>query len=902
MSDRIIPLLVLTFPNVTFYYSTMDINVKNFKLNPYRDSLDDDHKYIAFKPYLLNNPTVTLEFDVFNPRFSYSTINIDIDNRDNLHDYSIMFPLESCDVIYAEYDYIKEEERFRLIGKLSDIEFNRNKVSFTIKDIGESIFIDQPALVLAEDTFQTIHTFGPFDTNPLGIFGLLVDIYNPNTNGDIATPTGTTWPVVPVGDDMVRSLVIFIEHESLFRNVKGLSDEENDLFWVGSLVSVIEDSLSTNSSVERASGPFSPPPPAQPYLDWPSETLLPIGSPLKSNFCLGASAYVLRAGGGNKNARWTVGDKRGRIWFDVNGPGIGLRADWELSSAARRIDTNPAGTIIRRLWENRTVGAKLMGNLAQRHIIRIWRRGLPENIDSVGQAFPIVYGNVKKLKAIHAIGGKAIGDAGGAGNDYYIFCCHPMAFRVVINRLKTGAINDTYLEDTIQFAEVKLWHDLDQFVENSVKAGLPYIRNSNEFGAQSNNPFPRRSDNYYSWNVGGTGPGIVDSGQLEPCVMWFNAGESNGARYQNWTAGQNRQIELFDNKHNNNYSGIRLRGDEYWADVSITNLNPAALPDDTSIENEAHPQYWIRNGLGSSNLYVDLNGNPDYDDGFITGIPASSVIVSSQDRSKRLKNPAGMLSNPADIIAHYLLNYTKLNGDKTKINWPSFRRARGMLFNWQFAVVFDDATSGEDNIGRLLSQCRCVLYKRNDQFYLQYIDLSAGGQFSYLFNDSSSNQRERFVLKRHGVGNLYNKFTIKFANYRPFNTWGGTITYSNENHQACSSAEQIFGATESFEFECKDVNKWNVAKSIADYLVELYTKPRLLCTIATSVIQDNYNLWPGKKVVLQSIDLPNRYRFLNPNIKNITPAKISFIITKRIKDGNMLQFDLLQIFRQGEFL
>ena len=543
MTDRIVPLVAMLFPNVVLYYSTIDINVKNFMLNPFGDLPNDEHKYQAFKPYILNDPTVTLEFDIFNPRFSYSTINIELSNRDNLHDYSIMFPLETCNIIYAEYDYINEVERFRLIGKISDIEFNRGKINFTVKDIGESIFIDQPINVLAEDTFQTVHTFGPFDTKPLSIFGLIVDIYNPSVGGSVATVQSNTWPVAPAGNDLVRTLVAFIEHESLYY-------DKDDLFWVGALASVIEDPLPTNEFKVRSSGVGNP------YTGWPSGD-----QGAKSDFCLGASAYILRAGdligATDKNAKFDSGSKRGRIWFDVAGPELG--ANWLLANATRRIDTSGVLNNPRQYWDQRTVGAIAMGNLAQRHIIRIWRRCLPENVDSVGQAFPVVYGNAKKVKAIHAIGGKAVGDGAGAGNDYYIFCCHPMAFRIVINKNSVGTLNDSWLNDTIQFAEAKLWHGLDQFVEESLKANLPYIRNANEYGSQSNNPFPRFISNYFSWNAG-AGPGMIASSQLEPSVMWFNADEKQGTRYQDWTVGKNRQIELIDNKALGKYSGVGVIG------------------------------------------------------------------------------------------------------------------------------------------------------------------------------------------------------------------------------------------------------------------------------------------------------------------------------------------------------
>jgi hypothetical protein len=939
---RVISLVILTYPERIFYYAMIDINIKGIMYGPLVNSQEDDYIGTNFKPYLAEDPSPANTFDVFNPRFAPISVKIKLLNYDGLHHYAHKYGMGSASVLYIQQDIANNQEVFRMSGKMSEISFDRWTFEFTLKDESSSLFIDQPYNVLKEDTFQTIKTIGPFDENPLRTFGLLV-AFTPGPNGVVDTVAGAwphvpaDWPRFPVGDDVLDQLIAWIEHPDLYN--------EDDEYWVGSMISVVQDPLDLNvnpppcrsgwnpiGGVGILNSKYStaiPPVLPTPATSWPYGNTTEIWNlenisrkdGLWKTFSLGATAYVLKSGrkftgalpGTNtySNARWDDTNKRGRIWLDTYGPNVDNyagRSDADADALMcadpmRRIpDGSLPGEPTSQMWANRTGGAKAMGAISNRHIIRIYRRPIPENADSVGKPIPIAYGMVRKGEAIHAIGSKAIGDEGVGCSDHYIICGHPMGVRVCSDN--TDVLQNN-IERIIQFREIKIWHSLDQTISASAKLENPAANNENEFGVRSQNPFPRTAANVYIWSDPGvSGPAYLASDELEPYVMWFNAGEDKDYRYRcydtNQTPVYSRQIKLVDNEGNDTYSGIRLRGEDYWANVSYISLDTDALPDPEMAQNNKSPQYPIRNGLGNSKLYFDFNGEPDFDDGCITGIGPHGVLLGI-GQIENIKNPGGLVQNPADIIAHFLLKYTKINGDRSKIDWPSFRKARGMLNGWRFASFLNEVKKGEDIIGQWQSQCRSILYYKNNRFFMRYIDLNSNRQVKYLFNDGNID-RGSLSVDFNGVGEIYNKFTIQYLFDRPHGTWERSIEFDSTNNTACKIAEQLYGATEHFQFDCPDVNDSRVAVMLANYFVELYTKQRLVVGLSAPINNDTLNINPGDLVIVQCEELPNRSKFERPNQRIINPARLPFIVYNITPNGNSSKYSLLQLYPRGTML
>jgi len=904
-NKRIIPLLFLDYrqcEGVHLFFSTIGITVNNIDLSPNYDY--NRITGISFEPKLISYSGVSLSFDPFNPDISLFSIKITLDNELRLQDYEYYQSLTSDPIvgIFILYDLINKETVFRFIGKMTNITYTKETYKFTLLDLSRAIFIDQPERVLKEDTFQTVHTFGPFNENPLSMFGLLVDM-NPGEDKRCTYAAVPTWPFLAVhnDDDSPRSICTFIEHPSLYN--------EDDDYWIGALVSIIEDPLPVGNYVERAGyDTFGNVIPDSPYRGWPS-SFWGENAPLLSKFCLGASAYVLpNVEGRNATFGSTKDPMTGRIWFDPAAREI----NWEDPLDNNRIlpfaddlevVTYNAGkhAPLRDRYNNRTVGAIAMGNIAQRHVIRIFRRALPENIDSVGMFIPIAYGCIKRGLTVHAIGGKAIGDEGGAGNDYYIICGHKMCHRIVLRFRDQMQGYTTYLDKTVQFEDIKIWHSEDEFTEKAVKDTNPYLRNKNEYGEGSHNPFPRFG-NKRIFDVS-----INDWDEItmkEPCVMWFNAGEDYGYRYPPNDEEENRQIVLIDNYNNpktsKEYSGIRLRGDTYWKDFAYTRLHVGL--DDLVDKYFSHDNYWLRNGLGSSKVYVDFNGHPDFDDGILTGIPICGVPIapySGINPVEERENPAGLLTHPLDIMVHFLLTYTRLNGDRSKIDWSSYRKAKGMLFNWKFSSFISESAKGEDILSRWQKQCRTKIYMRDGRFHFRYIDLSVNRKISYLFNESTI-ERGSFMINKKG-NDIFNKFVIKYRYFRPQDTWENSITYDATNNRFCANAQAVYNASDSFEFECPDIREFYVAKWLADYFVELYTRPRIQLKFKTLVNDSIANIDVGDLVVVQHSDLPNYTRF-SRNKSIVYNDKMFFLVTNINMDKDLYSFELLQLFDHNSYL
>ena len=191
---------------------------------------------------------------------------------------------------------------------------------------------------------------------------------------------------------------------------------------------------------------------------------------------------------------------------------------------------------------------------------------LPEDSDSDGVSYPIVYGRVEKMVALWAIStmpGRVRGDLPGAGNDFYILAGHEIS-------------------DTID--GMLVYWGLDEKPDMTVaRAGQVGI-------ATLSNPFP---------------------GEYKNTEYPFHKVES-----------------LYDND-GNYVVGIRLRGDEYSRGTVVYNdavsSDGTSMVSQPAVDDDASPFYPIRNGIGRSKLFVTFRGHKDDSLGTVTGVPNAFI-------------------------------------------------------------------------------------------------------------------------------------------------------------------------------------------------------------------------------------------------------------------------------------
>jgi len=193
---------------------------------------------------------------------------------------------------------------------------------------------------------------------------------------------------------------------------------------------------------------------------------------------------------------------------------------------------------------------------------RVIHNPVPENSESLGKFFPIVYGNVIRVPLVHVISNKTFMDKDStAGDDVYIFAAH-----------------QTDVKDPSGIT-------IELFDESSNDA--PKNIDSKNFSASIKeeiaiSPFPPYLDNHYTFNE---------------TLRFF------GRIYNPYF-----NVEKFITLDGDTLFGIKLRGKEWDYKANVFDR-----------------RYPIRNGVGSSPLYGTLAGWVDQD-GSITGRPFSLII------------------------------------------------------------------------------------------------------------------------------------------------------------------------------------------------------------------------------------------------------------------------------------
>lgn len=180
---------------------------------------------------------------------------------------------------------------------------------------------------------------------------------------------------------------------------------------------------------------------------------------------------------------------------------------------------------------------------------------VPQNGDSVGKFFPVVYGSVRKVPLLQVISHKVLKeDQASAGDDLYIYASHP-------------CLSKNAADFDIELSEKEEGRADAEVVRIQ---GLPTALNRNK----AESPFPKRGYNHYA-NV-----------QNSSGVYELTGGNILYSPYH--------RVEIKESLDGKRYYGIRLRGGEY--DPSVGALDK---------------RYPIRHGVGTTQLVASFAGKVD---------------------------------------------------------------------------------------------------------------------------------------------------------------------------------------------------------------------------------------------------------------------------------------------------
>lgn len=437
---------------------------------------------------------------------------------------------------------------------------------------------------------------------------------------------------------------------------------------------------------------------------------------------------------------------------------------------------------------------------------QIVKNSLPQNSESVGTPVPIIYGEPEKVPLVWAIGQKSTRtNSFGVGDDIYLMASH---------RCKLGAIPDatismqvyqstgsppalsTYNNGVYNYSDSDLV-EIDDGLRAEVYWSLEDKRVVDARITPGNrnwipNPFPKvfRGSVYT-----GQAPFVDDRIRLVSPI---------------------HKIKFISTLRGENITALQLRGGEFdWFDAT-----PALL--------DYRAQYPIRYGIGNSKLYASFEGYADDADGYYTG--STFDQYDTNDKSVLIKNPA-------DIILHFLLNYTSLDGDKSQISVDDFRKTRQALNRWRFDTAITEIISGETLIDRWCYQSCSILLYINGLFVLKPIILEKLVPKLYLREGEHIFSQKFEVTK---VEDIYNNFLFSYKYDHPNSKYSAVLKRDKSNDQKCRNSYSINGFERSkANIELPDISDEYTVNKYADNMVDIYSKRRTYMT-ASVVYSDEF--------------------------------------------------------------
>lgn len=479
----------------------------------------------------------------------------------------------------------------------------------------------------------------------------------------------------------------------------------------------------------------------------------------------------------------------------------------------------------------------LAAYLPQTLTFQIIKNAIPQNADSLGKAIPILYGSPEKVPMIWAVGQKSTNtNSFGTGDDIYLFAGHRCKLgqlpdsTIAAGLTATGADNGVYkysadnavnpAKDQVEITDglrSEVYWSLEdkRVVDTKIKPGsVNWIPN----------PFPKRWQN----SVDVVGNGFSKRDKKIRLISPLH------------------RIKLMTTLRGERVQAVQLRGGEFdWFDIS------------TTLETRA--QFPIRYGMGNSKLYISTDGHEDDLDGFYTGQIKSSLPSTSINIGSDLENQSQntLIKNPADIMLHFLMNYTSIDENKEMLDIDSFRKSRQILNGWRFDTAINEIIGGEQIIDRWCQQCCSIVFMDRGKFKMKTVIPNLLVPKLYLREDEHIfGQKFEFTKTE----DIYNSFIFSYKYDYVHNSYSYVFKLDRTNDKKCRDSYSINGFERSHpNIELRDIAHGETAHKVASTYVDLFSKRRgyLSCSLIYNQEVIDGNIEIGDCVLITTSLAPN---------------------------------------------
>lgn len=470
---------------------------------------------------------------------------------------------------------------------------------------------------------------------------------------------------------------------------------------------------------------------------------------------------------------------------------------------------------------------------------QIVRNAVPQGADSVGNPVPILYGAPEKVPMVWAVGQKSTNtNSFGCGDDVYLFSSHKSKLRMLHDSNATSGVTATSANNGVYSysSDDVLTPQKDQLeISDGLRAEVYWSLEDKRVVdikiAPGNknwipNPFPKR---------------------------WKNSVDIKG----NY-AYRDQKIRLVSPLHRikvmttlrgETVHAVQLRGGEFdWFE------DPA-----TGTPFNVRGQYPIRYGMGNSKLYISTEGFEDDLDGFYTGHIKSQLYGGGTSTGENIENAkqSTLIKNPADIMLHFLMNYTAIDQDRNLIDIDSFRKCRQQLDGWRFDTAITEFISGEQLIDRWCQQCCSIMFMDRGKFRMKTILPNKLVPKLYLRENEHALDLKLEFTKTEDI---FNNFIFSYKYDYVHQKYAGVFKRNRTNDPKCQRSFAVNGFERSKNnIELRDIADEVTAHKLADAYVDYYSSRRVFvdCKIIYTQEVIDANLEIGDCVTLTTTKAPN---------------------------------------------
>lgn len=671
-------LLHIALGDREYYYSDVEGIAHKYTTSSDGNVIVEDD-IILYKQTILNSGEIKESFDFKSVSASVSNVSIDLLNIDNLHLNNDIVALESgiATLLFVRGNFY-DEVLGKLTGKIDGVGWDRTYISFTIISQEDTLFYNIPSIVLDDKTFQTKMVLFDAEFHSTNVMNMRFNIWGTtnerkyyvkrilhssfkghgddywkgaridviDAEGELANPEGEYFAIgefaiaIASKDNMYASKPGVLLNTSLDRYFL-YRDIDSDVIDNGNAATTPEQPYemrdiinNTMCNTVKGSHIEIEDPNFDGSTSWKTSTGFTMsggyavktagnsgeiyqsssnqGFSEDSKYLVKFSIVDFTAGSGN-DFYACIGDGAYPPSADHRGPLIttdGIHKQY--------IKAGSSTTGIR-FYADTTITAKIDWVTVEpinKPKLLVTRKPIPENSDSIGRPFPIVYGHIEKMLALHSISSKSTRqNSFSAGDDVYVIASHR-----IMNKSAT---------------ETLVYYGLE---ENAESMRLP--------------------------------PGTIDyvpvplPRSISEIDRWHDSGYdlASGDPYKD-VCPLHKLIEISTN-YGDVLTAIKLRGDEYTGFLYNNTLPHTTELDDGDLPSvNGQPQFPIRYGLGNSKVYVSFDGYED-----ITGEYTGAAHTLIEHPIDILKHFLLNYTNIKDDKT--LLDYQSFAVSKSKLpNW-----------------------------------------------------------------------------------------------------------------------------------------------------------------------------------------------------------------------------------------